>query len=95
MKKSAKAIRKMSSTWWEIEMVWIKTASTDFLVRLFFFIVSCIVYNIWMKLRFRFSMFMIKLDDMVDTAKNYTKSLLLFPYDIIGVPRRRHIRLNI
>ena len=102
MKNSAKTIRKMFKTRWEIETgfreierVGIKTTSTDFLVRLFFFIISCIVYNMWMKLRFRFSIFTIQLDDMVEVAKDYVKLLLLFPHDISGMPRRRHIRLHI
>jgi IS4 transposase len=43
----------MSRFRWEIETgfrergrAWIKTASSDFLMMLFFYVVSCIVYNI-------------------------------------------------
>ena len=54
MRNGAKEIRKLYKTRWHIETgfreinrVEIKTTTRGFLVRLFFYIVSCVVYNLW------------------------------------------------
>ncbi len=73
-KKNPKKIRKMYRTRWEIETgfrevnrVNIKTTTRDFMGRLFFYIVSCIIYNLWQRIRFRCNLFVIRLNDFVTT----------------------------
>lgn len=102
MKKNPKKIRKMYRTRWEIETgfreinrIEIKTTTRDFLVRLFFYTVSCIVYNLWQKIRFRCNLFVIKLEDIVDQLKIFFKELMLSSIDIIGRMRCRYVRLKI
>ena len=102
MKKSPRKIRKMFRTRWEIETgfrernrVEIKTTTRDFLVRLFFYIVGCMVYNIWQKIRFRYSTFVIEFDDIIDCVKRYIKQLTLSSSDILSVWRKHCIRLRI
>lgn len=102
MKKSPKTIRKLFKTRWNIETGFrevnraeIKTTTRDFLVRLFFYVVSCMVYNMWQKIRFRYSMFAVRLDDIMVQVKAYMKQLMLSASDILAVWRRRCIRLRI
>ena len=102
MKNGLKTIRKLFKTRWNIETGFrevnraeIKTTTRDFLVRLFFYVVSCMVYNMWRKIRFRYSMFAIRFDDIVVQIKEYIKWLLLSASDILAVPRRHCIRLLI
>jgi len=102
MKKDAKTTRKLFKTRWNIETGFrevnraeIKTTTRDFLVRLFFYVVSCMVYNMWRKIRFRYSMFTMKFDDMVVQIKMYIKHLMLSASDILAVWRKRCIRLRI
>jgi putative transposase len=102
MKNGSKTIRKLFKTRWNIETgfrevnrVGIKTTTRDFLVRLFFYVVSCMVYNMWRKIRFRYSMFAVRLDDIVVQIKAYIKRLMLSASDILAVWRRRCIRLRI
>ena len=102
MKKDVKKIRKMFSGRWEIETgfrevnrVRIKTTTRDFLVRLFFYIVSCIVYNLWQRIRFRFNLFVVRLDEMVENVISFVKEATFRAADIFGAARRRHVRLRI
>jgi len=102
MKNGPKTIRKLFKTRWNIETgfrevnrVGIKTTTRDFLVRLFFYVVSCMVYNMWRKIRFRYSMFAVRLDYIVVQTKAYIRWLLLSASDILAVWRRRCIRLRI
>ena len=102
MKKNPKIIRKLFKERWcietgfrEIGRVEIKTTTRDFLIRLFFYIVSCMVYNIWQKIRFRYSIFTVELDDIIDCIKRYIKELMLSASDILAVWRKRCIRLRI
>lgn len=102
MKKKPKMIRRMFKTRRNIETsfrernrVGIKTTTRDFLVRLFFYMVSCLVYNVWQKVRFRYSMFAIRLDDVVESIKRHIRQTLLSASDLFAVQRRHHIRLRI
>ncbi len=101
MCKSAKEIRKLYKTRWEIETgfreinrIGIKTTTRDFLVRLFFYIVSCMLYNLWRKVRFRFNLFIVRLDEMIKSIKEYIKVSLFSASDLLMNPRLRHIRLR-
>ena len=101
MRKSAKEIRKLYKTRWHIETgfreinrVEIKTTTRDFLVRLFFYIVSCIVYNLWQRIRFRYDIFTVRLDEVMMCIKEYIKTSLFSASDMLMGPRMRHIRLR-
>ena len=101
MRMKAKEMRKLYKTRWRIETgfrdinrVEIKTTTRDFLVRLFFYIVSCIVYNMWQRIRFRCNIFTVRLDEVLLEAKNYIRSSLLNAVDIMMHFRLRHIRLR-
>lgn len=102
MKNGSKTIRKLFKSRWNIETgfrevnrVGIRTTTRDFLVRLFFYIVSCVIYNLWQKIRFRYGILAVTLDDIIDCVKKYIKQLLLSPKDILAVWRRHCIRLRI
>lgn len=102
MEKNPNKIRKIFRTRWEIETgfrevnrVEIKTTTRDFLVRLFFYIISCIVYNLWQKIRFRYSMVTVKFDEVIEAVKRFVKEIILKPTDILGMRRRRYINLRI
>lgn len=101
MRKPAKEIRKLYKTRWgietgfrEINRVGIKTTTRDFLVRLFFYIVSCIIYNLWRKIRFRCGLFTIRFDELIKSIKEYIKVSLFNASDLLLNPRLRHIRLR-
>lgn len=102
MKKKPKILHKLFKTRWNIETgfreinrVGIKTTTRDFLVRFFFYVVACMVYNVWRKVRFRYSMFTVRFDDIMDSAKRYLKVLtMLSPFDVLGIRRRHCIRLR-
>ena len=101
MRTGAKKMRKLYKTRWHIETgfreinrVEIKTTTRDFLVRLFFYIVSCIVYNLWQRIRFRYSIFTVRLDEVMSNIKEYIKMSLLFACDIFLNRRLRYIRLR-
>ncbi|MGH2639183.1 MAG: transposase [Rhabdochlamydiaceae bacterium] len=102
MKNGSKTIRKLFKSRWNIETgfrevnrVGIKTTTRDFLVRMFFYVVSCIVYNLWQKIIFRYSMNTLRLDDIIDSVKRFVKQLLLSATDIFGLRRRHCIWLRI
>jgi len=102
IKGSPKKIRKIFQTRWEIETgfrevnrVKIKTTTRDFLIRLFFYIISCIIYNLWRKIRFRCGLFAIRLDDVIDQVKRFVSETVLHSTDILGCLRRRYIHLSI
>ena len=102
VKKKPEEVRREFKSRWNIETgfrevnrVRIKTTTRDFLVRLFFYIVSCIIYNLWQKIRFRFSLFVIRLDEVLDSIKKFMNELVLKPADILGLRRPRYIRLRI
>ena len=102
MKKDPRAIRRMSRTRWEIETgfrerdrVGIKTTTRDFLMRLFFYVISCIVYNIWQKIRFRYGTFIIRFDDILECIKDRIRYIMLSAKDVSAVVRRRHIMLRL
>ncbi|MGH2638019.1 MAG: transposase [Rhabdochlamydiaceae bacterium] len=102
MKNGSETIRKLFKSRWNIETgfrevnrVGIKTTTRDFLVRLFFYIVSCMVYNLWQKIQFRYSTAAIRFDDVIDFVKRYLKQLVLSASDIFAIWRRRCIRLRI
>ena len=100
MQRSAKKMRKLYKTRWHIETgfreinrVKIKTTTRDFLVRLFFYIVSCIVYNLWQRIRFRYDIFTVRLDEVMACIKEFIKMSLFSASDMLMNPRMRHIRL--
>jgi hypothetical protein len=102
VKNGSKTIRKLFKSRWNIETgfrevnrVGIKTTTRDFLVQLFFYIVSCMVYNIWQKIRFRYSMSTIRLDEIIDCVKKFIKQLALSATDILGIHRSRCVWLRI
>ena len=101
MRMKANEMRKLYKTRWHIETgfrdinrVEIKTTTRDFLVRLFFYIVSCIVYNLWQKMRFRYNMFAIRLDEFVKGIKECVELSLFSAFDMAMNHRLRHIRLR-
>ena len=101
MQRSAKKMRKLYKTRWHIETgfreinrIEIKTTTRDFLVRLFFYIVSCMVYNLWQRIRFRYNIFTVRLDEVMMCIKEYIKTSLFSASDMLMGPRMRHIRLR-
>ncbi len=101
IRKLARVMRKLYKTRWNIETgfrevnrVEIMTTTRDFLVRLFFYVVSCIIYNLWQKIRFRYSIFTIRFDEIIVKIKEYIEALLLNANDIAMHHRLRHIRLR-
>jgi len=101
MCKNARDMRKLYKTRWHIETgfrevnrVKIKTTTRDFLVRLFFYIVSCIIYNLWQKIRFRYSMFTVRFVEIIAAVKEYIQTSLFDAFDIMMNRRLRHIRLR-
>jgi len=102
VKNGSKTVRKLFKTRWNIETgfrevnrVGIRTTTRDFLMQLFFYIVSCMVYNVWQKIRFRYGTSTVRLDDVIDCVKRYIKQLVLSATDILGFHRNHHIRLRI
>lgn len=101
MHRSAKEMRKHYKTRWNIETgfrevnrVEIKTTTKDFLVRLFFYVVSCIIYNMWQKIRFRYSIFTVRFDEIIANVKEYIRVSLFDAVDIMMCRRLHHIRLR-
>jgi hypothetical protein len=101
LREDAKNIRKLYKSRWRIETgfreinrVEIKTTTRDFLVRLFFYIVSCMIYNLWQKVRFRCNLFTIRFDEILSEVKKYIHTWLLDAVDMLMNPRLRHIRLR-
>ncbi len=99
--KSAKEMRKLYKKRWNIETgfrevnrVEIKTTTRDFLVRLFFYVVSCIVYNLWQKIRFRYNIFTVRFDEIIARVKEYIQVSLFDAVDIRMCHRLHHIRLR-
>ena len=99
--KRVKEIRKLYKTRWnivtgfrEINRVQIKTTTRDFLVRLFFYIVSCMIYNMWQKIRFRYSLFAVRFGEVIVAIKDHIKASLFDAVDIMMCHRLCHIRLR-
>lgn len=102
IRTTPKKLRKMYKTRWEIETgfrevnrIEIKTTTRDLLVRLFFYIVSCIIYNLWQRIKFRYSPFTIRFDEVIEQVKRFVKESILNSTDILGRNRQRYIYLRI
>ena len=92
----------MYKTWWNIETGFreinrakAKTTTPDLFVRLFLYVVSCIIYNLWMKVRFRFSLLTIRMYDFVDYVSWFLKDVLLRGTDIGNNLRHRIVVLRL
>ena len=102
VKTTPNALKKMYKTRWNIEtgfreinVVKAKTASPDIFVRLFLYVVSCLIYNLWMKVRFRFPLFVIRMYDFVDHILGFLKGILLHSADIGNNLRGRVVILRL
>ena len=102
MKMKPKVIREIFSSRWGIETgfrerdrVGIKTTTRDFLIRLFFYVISCIIYNIWQRIRFRYGTLVIRFDDIIECIKNRIRYIMLSAKDASAIARKRHIILRL
>lgn len=101
IKTSPRKLRKIYKTRWSIETgfreindVMAKTTTTDLLIRLFLYVVSCIIYNLWMKIRFRFSSVTIRLYDFVERCISNVRAQVIESRDLMNNMRKRFIRLR-
>ena len=102
VKTTPKALKKMYKTRWNIETgfreingVKAKTTTPDLIVRLFLYVAACIIYNLWMKVRLRFSLLTIRMYDFVDRLLWFLKGVLLRGTDIRNNIRRRIVVLRL
>jgi hypothetical protein len=89
IKTAPKKLRMLYKTRWNIETgfrdvngVKAKTTTRDMFVRLFLYVVSCIIYNLWMKTRFKFNLLTIRMYDFVESLIDSAKMWLLGCMDI-------------
>lgn len=93
-------LRKLYKIRWNIEtcfrevnIVKMKTKTMNFLVRLFFYVVASIVYNLWMKVRLRFSLLELRMYEFTKILKDFVKENMMNHTDIGNTVRKKFIRL--